>query len=173
MTNSHNGFKHVTLAMDLSLNGPGFAVIAVEPTSNKPIILDVRSLVLTRHKAHGPKLQATTELLRNLLTTYKPQHLVREKGFSRFPATTQSLFKVVGATELTAYNEGYEVITEIAPTSVKKAVTGNGKASKEDVASAVVKHLQIEDVDYFANDDETDAAAVGLAYLKSIKAVKL
>lgn len=160
------GFEHVTLALDLSLNGPGFAVLAVEPSTKKPILLDVRSLVLTRHKTHGPKLHATSEVIEHLVEMYEPTHIVREKGFSRFPATTQSLFKVVGATELSLYRKGFDKVSEIAPTSVKKLTTGNGKASKDEVADAVYSILQITQKDYFANDDETDATAVGIAYLR-------
>lgn len=52
---------------------------------------------------------------------------------------------------------------ELAPTTVKAQVTGWGHATKEDVAEAVdnyiPKHAQ------FASDDESDAVAVGLAWL--------
>lgn len=159
-------FKDVTLAMDLSLNGPGFAVLAVEPTTNKPIALEVSSLNNSRIKTHGEKLTVIQTEIKRLLDVYGPEHIVREKGFSRFAATTQALFKVVGVVDLTLYKHGHKAIPkEIAPTSVKKIVTGNGKSSKEDVQTAVMQALQIEDENYFSNDDESDAAAVGLAYL--------
>lgn len=167
-------FKHVTLAMDLSLNGPGFAVVAVEPTSGKPIILDARSLVLTRHTSHGAKLSATAALITELYNTYKPQHIVREKGFSRFAATTQALFKVVGVSDYVLYNAGHtKHIDELSPTTVKKTVAGNGKASKDDVKSAVMRYLQVEDAKYFANEDESDAAAVALTHLAMIGVITL
>lgn len=61
---------------------------------------------------------------------------VREKGFSRFPHETQVLFKVVGVTDLAAWQKCRAAYEEIAPSAVKKLLTGSGKASKEEVAAA-------------------------------------
>jgi len=61
---------------------------------------------------------------------------VREKGFSRFPHETQVLFKVVGIVDLAAWRQCKTQFEEIAPTTVKKLLTGSGKASKEEVAAA-------------------------------------
>ena len=61
---------------------------------------------------------------------------VREKGFSRFPHETQVLFKVVGIVDLAAWRQCKTQFVEIAPTTVKKLLTGSGKASKEEVAAA-------------------------------------
>ena len=65
-------------------------------------------------------------------------HVVREKGFSRFATTTQTLFKVVGVSDLTILDlMGVKNVEEITPTSVKKYTTGDGKATKLDVMDAV------------------------------------
>lgn len=61
---------------------------------------------------------------------------VREKGFSRFQHETQTLFKVVGIADLAAWRMRKTQFEEIAPTTVKKLLTGTGKASKEEVAAA-------------------------------------
>ena len=60
---------------------------------------------------------------------------VREKGFSRFPHETQTLFKVVGFADLAAWQKCRAVYEEIAPAAVKKLLVGSGKASKEEVAA--------------------------------------
>lgn len=62
---------------------------------------------------------------------------------------------------------GLAVAANITPTSVKKIVTGSGKAEKADVAQAVRKWLRLPDDYRFATDDESDAAAVILAHLIS------
>ena len=62
---------------------------------------------------------------------------VREKGFSRFPHETQALFKVVGIADLAAWRAYGTEFVEIAPTTVKKLLTGSGKASKDEVAAAL------------------------------------
>src|SRR5699024_746746 len=155
-------FKDITFAMDLSLNGPGFAVLAVAPEGH-PILLE-KSHLKPKGTTHGRKLGQISEEIDRYLCEYSPEHIVREKGFSRFAATTQALYKVVGIADLYAYMRMEKTIHEIAPTSVKKIVTGSGKASKGDVQEAVIRRLQIDKPDFFANDDESDAVAVGLAY---------
>ena len=61
---------------------------------------------------------------------------VREKGFSRFPHETQALFKAAGIADLAAWQKCRAVYEEIAPASIKKLLTGSGKATKAEVAAA-------------------------------------
>ena len=61
--------------------------------------------------------------------------LVRERGFSRFAAETQALHKVIGVADMIAWSY-MTYYQEIAPVSVKKLITGNAKAKKEEVAAA-------------------------------------
>lgn len=93
-------------------------------------------------------------------------HVVREKGFSRFATTTQTLFKVVGVSDLTILDlMGVKNVEEITPTSVKKYTTGDGKATKLDVMDAVRNYLISEQKDFeFYSDDVSDAVAVGISY---------
>lgn len=150
------------LALDLSLSCPAFAVLE-----------DVHGVVKVHHlshiktkagKSHGYRL---FEIFHHMEQIYEEhpdiEEVVREKGFSRFPATTQALFKVVGISDVCAYNQGYDTVHEIAPTSVKKAITGNGKATKDEVAKALstIYGIDIE----FKTDDESDAVAVGISHL--------
>ena len=51
---------------------------------------------------------------------------------------------------------------EIYPVSIKKLLTENGKAEKHEVAEALKAYLGEMD---FKNDDESDAAAVGIAWM--------
>ena len=88
--------------------------------------------------------------------------LVREKGFSRFARETQALYKVFGVADLAAWQCGEKVYHELAPLSVKKIITGNGKASKADVAAALVQYVGAQE---YPCDDESDAVAVGIAWL--------
>lgn len=87
---------------------------------------------------------------------------VREKGFSRFPHETQALFKVVGIADLAAWQKCRAVYEEIAPSAIKKLLTGSGKASKEDVAAASHRFIGEQ---VYQTDDESDAVAVGIVWL--------
>ena len=86
---------------------------------------------------------------------------VREKGFSRFPHETQALFKVVGIADLAAWQKCRAVYEEIAPSAIKKLLTGSGKASKEDVAAASHRFIGEQ---VYQTDDESDAVAVGIVW---------
>lgn len=160
-------FKNVTLALDLSLSSPGFAVLATEHNGhyNVPIVLETSHVKTKASKSHGYRLGEISEEIDRYLLDYSPDHIVREKGFSRFATTTQALFKVVGVSDLYAQMRMDKVIAEIPPTTVKKAVTGSGKATKDEVAGAVIHILRIDDPYFFGTDDESDAAAVALAYM--------
>lgn len=87
---------------------------------------------------------------------------MRERAFSKFSAETQALNKVVGITDMLAFNLINAEIQEITPTTVKKLVAGDGKASKEEVAAALDAYF---DHNIFQTDDESDACAVGIAWL--------
>lgn len=149
------------LGLDLSLSSPGFAVITLE--DGQPLVLETSHVRTNSKHSHGQRLSIIEAEIKRLIETYGPfEAVIREKGFSRFPAVTQSLFRVVGVSDLTL--KDYK-ITEISPTQVKKIVTGNGKADKAEVERCVRKMLRIDRLDYFVCDDESDAAAVVLAYL--------
>ena len=61
---------------------------------------------------------------------------MRERAFSRFPQETQALFKVVGIADMAVWEHAKQSWEEIAPATVKKLLTGSGKARKEEVAGA-------------------------------------
>lgn len=54
---------------------------------------------------------------------------------------------------------------DIAPTSVKKLITGNGRAKKPEVRAYLKNIPLFEGVD-FKNDDESDSAAIAYAHIK-------
>lgn len=170
-----SNFKCITLAMDLSMSSPGFAAIALH--DGKPIVLETSVIKTNPKSTHGERLVEIVVELEDLMHKYKPANLVREKGFSRFPQVTQTLFKVVGVVDMCAYTDLGLEVHEIAVTSVKKAVTDNGKATKEEVADKVFQLYQIDNTEeYFTPkgkliDDKTDALAVGYAFYKHNKLV--
>lgn len=146
------------LGMDLSLSSPGFSVI--ELRDGIPLLVHVSHRKTNPKQSHGGRLEDIRAELSTIYAKYKPfDAIIREKGFSHHAATTQAIFKVVGVTEW--YLRGHK-IEEISPTTVKKTLTGDGKASKDDVAQAVKRY--VGDVD-FVTDDESDATAVILAHL--------
>jgi crossover junction endodeoxyribonuclease RuvC len=151
------------LGMDLSLSCPAFCV--AEVVDGKLEIHHLSHIKTDSKKTRAYRLWQIYNHLKEILSQY-PQikTVIRERGFTRFNQETQALFSVVGVTEVILYKHGFDKIEEIAPTTVKKLVAGSGKADKEEVAVNARKYLKTE-VDFKTND-ESDAVAVILAYLK-------
>lgn len=153
------------LSLDLSLNGSGMSVLEVK--DGKIHILTTRLVDNKKIKCFGEKLKRIADTLEELIDTYAPDVICREKGFTRFAGTTQKLFKVVGVSDLIAYHWGYtEELPEYSPTTVKKHLACSGKAEKSDVEKAVREFLvdgqkEIE----FITNDISDAVAVGITHL--------
>lgn len=153
--------KGLILAMDLSLSCPAFAVGCVE--DGQVYILHLSHVKTKSKDSHGTRLRMIFNHLEKVLDEYPNiEYVVREKGFSRHAVTTQALFKVVGISDLVVNHFGHDAVTEIAPLTVKKLITGNGKASKEEVAKDVGRFLATPLT--FKTDDESDAVGVLIAY---------
>lgn len=126
-----------------------------------------RLLHLDRHSSkasHGELLGEIYDVLMELSKGIDV--FVRERAFSRFPHETQALFKVIGIADFVAWQCGQGFFEEIAPTTIKKTLTGSGKASKKEVADSLKNYIEPAD---FSTDDESDAVAVGIAWLLSRK----
>lgn len=156
--------KHLILSMDLSLNLPAFCV--AEVNDGIFTVLEVSHVDNKKGKlTTAEKLGKIAWHLKNIFQKYGEfDVVVREKGFSRYANTTQLLFRVVGVSDLVAYDEmALKEIEEIPPTTIKTMVAGYSKADKQEVEEGVRKLLQEHQKDIeFYSDDESDAVAVGL-----------
>ena len=105
--------------------------------------------------------------LRRLFTKYPDAVLVREEALRKSGDCASGkvlsiLNKVVGVSDLYAWAFGQRSFAEIPPQTVKKAVTDNANAEKDEVAAALEPFVGKHE---YACDDESDAVAVGIAYL--------
>lgn len=112
-------------------------------------------------------LAETAAELRRLFTKAPTAVLVREEALRKSGTAVSGkvlsiLNKVVGVSDLYAWAFGGREFVEIPPQTVKKAVTDNANAEKDEVAAALRQF--VGDWEY-ACDDESDAVAVGIAYL--------
>lgn len=163
--------KQQIIAFDLSLTNSGYAVGEVEDGELEIIEFgSISNKRFSRH-SHAFRLNRIAEAVTALLKKYPDADaIVKEGSFSNsFIKSTQIIFKVVGVWELVAFLNGHEHFTDIAPNSVKKAVTGNGRAKKFQVAEAVKEITGLET----ANDDESDAIAVLLAYCADKRLIEI
>ena len=76
--------------------------------------------------------------------------------------TIQALARVVGLSEYLALEMGHGEFDKIPPKLVKKLVAGSSTAEKDEVAKALPQFVGEQE---YACDDESDAVAVGIAWL--------
>ena len=172
---------YTLLAADLSLKRPGFCMLSVRRDGDKAIIDQaVISSVdnKTKTKPRGQLLQEIAFHASALLAGAKePLFLVREQSINNCggkmahssTAARTGISSVVGVMDLLAWQHGKRSWDEIYPVTVKKLLTGNGKAEKQEVAAALSGYLKGVT---FKNDDESDAAAVAVAWLISHNQIK-
>lgn len=161
------------------MNCPGFAILALSRLG-KISVVDKRYVDNSRRKTHSAKLMATVNGLKAMLSLIPEGSkvcFVRERGFSRFAHETQTLMKVVGVSDYVLAKEiigteKYRFETpndswiEIAPGRVKLIVAGYGRATKADVQASLAAFVGPMK---YARQDESDAVAVGVAYLMEQK----
>lgn len=152
--------ERIILGIDPGLNITGFGVIAADGGSIK--LLDAGTI---RSKASDPLTPRLTELFQGLVQIigkYSPEVMGMEKIYShyRHPATAIIMGHARGVLCLAAGLKGIRV--ESLPASrVKKAVTGNGRASKQQVNGMVSRIFGIRGE--LKPLDVSDALAVAIA----------
>ena len=92
------------------------------------------------------RLQSIYSELRKLLETWKPDLLVIEEAFvlKQYPKAAIQLGEVRGIICLAAQERDIPTL-HVKPTEVKNALTGSGRADKEQVMKTVRRILRIED----------------------------
>lgn len=165
--------EYTLIAADLSLKRPGFCKMHIKTIDDQPHINHVELVSVdnkTKTKPRGQLLTEIRDALLKLCQNTLPIYFVREKSVNNYggkaarsgSAAISGISEVVGIADLVAWTQCNQEWSEIYPVSIKKIVTGNGKADKTEVANALVRYLP--DAAY-RNDDESDAAAVAVAWL--------
>ena len=152
------------------MNRPGFALLSYGTESGKLNVvrmsnIDNKTLTANRNKPHGQKLGEIASELRKYFVEDPSACIVREEALANISTsakTIQVLHKVVGVTDLYAWAFGGKIFDEISPKTVKKLITGDANAEKYVVAKCLDDYVGPQK---YACDDESDAVAVGVAWL--------
>ena len=120
-----------------------------------------------RTEAHSPlplRLKTIYDELRRLLEEWKPSLLVMEDVFvlKQFPKAAIQLGEVRGVIHLAA-QENETAVLEVKPTEVKSALTGSGRADKDQIKKTIQRILRIEDP--IRSSHAADALALALTGL--------
>ena len=152
--------EKVILGVDPGTSVMGYGIIVV--TGRKIKLLQYGVIHLKKYPNHEIKLKKIFERVIGLISDYSPDEVALEAPF--YGKNVQSMLKLGRAQGVAMAAVLYRniPIKEYAPKKVKQSVTGNGNASKEQVAKMLQNLLRFKDIPKML--DATDALAVALCH---------
>ncbi|WP_372769311.1 crossover junction endodeoxyribonuclease RuvC [Lutibacter sp.] len=152
--------EKIILGIDPGTTIMGFGLIKVINKNMELIRMD--ELILKKYDDHYLKLKLIFERTIHIIDTYHPDEIAIEAPF--FGKNVQSMLKL-GRAQGVAMAAGLSreiPITEYSPKKIKMAITGNGNASKEQVAKMLQSLLKIKELP--TNLDSTDGLAAAVCH---------
>ncbi len=150
----------IVLGIDPGTNIMGYGVIKI--IGNQQSLLAYDAIPLSKERTPFGKLKAIFDETLNLIKQHKPNEVALEAPF--YGNNVQSMLKLgraQGASMSAALH--YDLpISEYAPRKVKQSITGNGHASKEQVAGMVSNLLNLDELPAYL--DATDGLAVAICH---------
>lgn len=158
--------------LDLSLS-PGIG--AIEIRGRTPYLIACASVATSTDDPDAVRNYTVESFVAGFVREHRPFDVVVREDFTagRNKRATQTIFSAWAAADRALYGYGYQAADlkpALAPTSVKRLVTGKGTAEKAEVAAAVRKWLRLPDAldgspyKFRTGYDDSDALAVCLAY---------
>jgi crossover junction endodeoxyribonuclease RuvC len=161
--------ERIILGIDPGTTIMGFGLIKV--VNKKMEFLQLNELILNKYDDHYMKLKVIFERTIELIETFHPDEIAIEAPF--FGKNVQSMLKL-GRAQGVAMAAGLSrqiPITEYEPKKIKMAITGNGNASKEQVAKMLQQLLGLKELP--KNLDSTDGLAAAVCHFFNSGRVEL
>lgn len=153
--------SRIILGIDPGTNVTGYGVILCEGKKMKLLSCGVIKLGKTE-KSHPEKLKRIFNRVGSIVKEFSPTEMALEAPFhGKNVQAMLKLGRAQGVAMAAGLAQGVEVF-EYAPRKVKKAITGNGAASKEQVAGMLQKLLVFEEWPSYL--DATDGLAVAVCH---------
>lgn len=155
-------YERIIMGIDPGTNVMGYGVLGVNGKKLAVIVMGV--IQLSKFESHYLRLARIYERVTGLVEQYLPDELAIEAPF--FGKNVQSMLKLGRAqgVAMAAALARDIPICEYAPLSIKQSVTGNGSASKEQVANMLRYILEIPKENMPRLLDATDALAAALTH---------
>ncbi len=152
--------EKIILGIDPGTTIMGFGIIKV--TGAKMEFVQLNELLLKKYVDPFTKLKLIFDRTISLIDTYHPDEIAIEAPF--YGKNVQSMLKL-GRAQGVAMAAGLSrqiPITEYLPKKIKMAITGNGNASKEQVAKMLQSTLGLKSLP--KNLDSTDGLAAAVCH---------
>ncbi len=153
--------QEIILGIDPGTTVMGYGLIEI---SNKPKVIQLGVIHLRKYSNHYQKLLTIFETTQRIIQEYKPVVCAIESPF--YGKNVQSMLKLgraQGTAIVAAMSCGIDVI-EYSPKKIKQAVTGNGNASKEQVAAMLKQILKGKSWNQEIPLDATDGLAAAVCH---------
>ena len=164
-TQAASAAERIILGIDPGTTVMGFGIL--RETNGRIALIEAGSFRFKREDDHALKLRDIFAHTMALIEKHHPDELAIEAQF--FGKNVQSMLKLgraQGVAIAAALHREIPVV-EYAPKRVKKAITGNGNASKEQVAAMLLNILNVPELP--ASTDASDAVAVAVCHCFSRK----
>lgn len=154
--------ERIILGIDPGTIVMGYGVLRIE--DNKPKLEAMGILQLNKYDDHYLRLRKIFERVTSLIDQYHPDELAIEAPF--FGKNVQSMLKLGRAqgVAMAAALERDIPIFEYAPLKIKMSITGNGNASKEQVAGMLQRFLHIPSSSMLPQLDATDGLGAAVCH---------
>ena len=150
--------EKIILGIDPGTTFMGFGLVRMTGSNFEMEMMDV--LILNKIKDPYLKLQKIFQKTLAIIDHYHPDEVALEAPF--FGKNIQSMLKLGRAqgVAMAAALHREIPVTEYAPLKIKKAVTGRGSASKEQVARMLMQILNLTEMPKYLDATDGLAAAV-------------
>ena len=152
--------EKIILGIDPGTTIMGYGLIIISGSDFK--LLQFGVIHLSKYKNHETKLKKIFDRVLSIIDEFHPDEVALEAPF--FGKNVQSMLKLgraQGVAMAAALSRDIP-ITEYSPKKVKQSVTGNGNASKEQVAAMLKTLLKFKEAPKLL--DASDALAVALCH---------
>ena len=152
--------EKVILGIDPGTTITGYGVI--KTVGAEPELIAIGSIDLSRYDDHYLKLKVIFDRTLGIIDEYHPDELAVEAPF--YGKNVQSMLKLgraQGAAIAAALSRSLPIF-EYAPRKIKMSITGRGAASKEQVASMLMRILKFSNPEIKL--DATDGLAAALCH---------
>jgi len=152
--------ERIILGIDPGTTVMGFGVLLVE--GQRLRLLEAGTIRFPAEDDHTLKLRAIFTGTLDIIDRHHPDELAIEAQF--FGKNVQSMLKLGRAqgVAIAAALQRELAVVEYAPKRVKQSITGNGNATKEQVAAMLLSILGVKELP--ASTDATDAVAVAVCH---------
>lgn len=152
--------ERIILGIDPGTNITGYGVIS--GSGEVPKLITLGTINLSKFSDHYLKIKHIFDRTIGLIEEYKPDELAIEAPF--YGKNVQSMLKLgraQGAAIAAALSRSVPIF-EYAPRKIKMSITGQGAASKEQVAAMLMSILKFREEDIIL--DATDGLAAALCH---------